>query len=51
MEYPSVQGRCVWPTWPKYIGGDPNVAASFTCVNDEVHRDGEREGGDERERE
>lgn len=25
---------CVWPTWPKYIGGDPNAAASFTCVND-----------------
>ncbi|HYT97422.1 MAG TPA: hypothetical protein VEO36_08880 [Casimicrobiaceae bacterium] len=27
---------CVWPTWPKYIGGDTNAAASFTCVNDDA---------------
>jgi len=25
---------CVYPTWAKYIGGDQNVAASFTCVNE-----------------
>jgi hypothetical protein len=23
---------CAWPTWPKYVAGDANVAASFTCV-------------------
>jgi feruloyl esterase len=23
---------CEWPTWPKYTGGDPNSAASFTCA-------------------
>ena len=23
---------CVWPTWPKYVSGDPNAAASFTCA-------------------
>jgi feruloyl esterase len=23
---------CAWPTWPKYVSGDANVAASFTCV-------------------
>jgi feruloyl esterase len=22
---------CEWPTWPKYLGGDANKAASFTC--------------------
>jgi len=22
---------CEYPTWPKYIGGDPNLASSFTC--------------------
>jgi len=25
---------CEYPTWPKYIGGDPNLASSFTCSND-----------------
>lgn len=23
---------CEWPTWPKYIGGDANLASSFQCV-------------------
>jgi len=23
---------CVWPTWPKYVSGDVNVASSFTCA-------------------
>ena len=23
---------CLYPTWPQYIGGDPNSAASFSCV-------------------
>jgi hypothetical protein len=23
---------CRYPTWPKYRGGDPNAAASFTCA-------------------
>jgi hypothetical protein len=23
---------CVYPAWPKYIGGDVNSASSFTCV-------------------
>ena len=23
---------CAWPSWPKYIGGDVNSAASFTCT-------------------
>lgn len=22
---------CAWPTWPRYLGGDANAAASFTC--------------------
>ncbi len=22
---------CPYPTWPKYIGGDPNLASSFIC--------------------
>ncbi|MBB5497521.1 tannase/feruloyl esterase family alpha/beta hydrolase [Paraburkholderia sp. MM5384-R2] len=34
---PATLGRtrplCEYPTWPRYTGkGDPNVAASFTCV-------------------
>ena len=24
---------CAWPTWPKYVMGDRNVAASFSCVD------------------
>jgi Tannase and feruloyl esterase len=24
---------CEYPTWQKYIGGDPNSASSFTCSN------------------
>jgi hypothetical protein len=23
---------CEYPTWPQYLGGDPNAAASFTCA-------------------
>lgn len=23
---------CEWPTWPRYRGGNPNAAASFTCT-------------------
>jgi hypothetical protein len=23
---------CQYPTWPQYIGGDPNAATSFSCV-------------------
>ena len=23
---------CVYPAWPKYVGGEPNSASSFTCV-------------------
>ena len=23
---------CLWPAWPRFIGGDANVAGSFTCV-------------------
>jgi acetyl esterase/lipase len=23
---------CVYPTWPKYVSGDPDQASSFTCV-------------------
>jgi hypothetical protein len=22
---------CGWPSWPKYLGGNVNAAASFTC--------------------
>ena len=22
---------CVWPSWPRYLGGEVNAAASFTC--------------------
>ncbi len=25
---------CEYPTWPKYIGGDPNLASSFTCSDE-----------------
>jgi hypothetical protein len=25
---------CDYPTWPKYIGGDPNLASSFTCTDE-----------------
>lgn len=25
---------CEYPTWPKYIGGDPDSASSFVCVNE-----------------
>lgn len=25
---------CQYPTWPRYIGGDPNSASSFICVNE-----------------
>jgi hypothetical protein len=24
---------CEWPTWPKYVGGDANLAASFVCTS------------------
>jgi hypothetical protein len=24
---------CVYPAWPKYLGGDADAAASFTCVD------------------
>jgi Tannase and feruloyl esterase len=23
---------CLWPSWPRFAGGDPNAAGSFTCV-------------------
>ncbi len=23
---------CEYPTWPKYVSGDPNLASSFTCA-------------------
>jgi Tannase and feruloyl esterase len=23
---------CEWPLWPRYAGGDPNLAASFACT-------------------
>jgi pimeloyl-ACP methyl ester carboxylesterase len=26
---------CGWPEWPRYVGGDVDVAASFTCVRPE----------------
>jgi feruloyl esterase len=33
---------CVFPKWPKYDGsGDPNDAASFTCVAPDDHHDDE----------
>ncbi len=25
---------CEYPTWPKYISGDPNLASSFACVSE-----------------
>lgn len=25
---------CEYPTWPKYVGGDPDSASSFVCVNE-----------------
>jgi feruloyl esterase len=28
---------CEYPTWPKYIGGDPNLASSFTCSRGRDH--------------
>lgn len=35
-ENPDTQGRtrpiCHYPSWPKYLGGDQNLAASFVCV-------------------
>ncbi|AQT51560.1 feruloyl esterase (plasmid) [Paraburkholderia sp. PGU19] len=34
---PPTAGRtrpmCEYPQWPKYVGGDPNLAASFVCSN------------------
>ena len=34
---------CEYPTWPKYIGGDPNLASSFTCSYGRHHdRDHDR---------
>ncbi|MBR8336084.1 tannase/feruloyl esterase family alpha/beta hydrolase [Burkholderia ambifaria] len=34
---PTTAGRtrplCEYPQWPKYIGGDQNLAASFSCSN------------------
>ncbi len=24
---------CEWPSWPKYVGGDANLAGSFVCAN------------------
>lgn len=33
---PATTGRtrpmCPYPTWPRYVGSNPNAAASFTCV-------------------
>jgi feruloyl esterase len=26
---------CPWPAWPRYAGGEPNLAASFRCVRPE----------------
>jgi hypothetical protein len=23
---------CLWPSWPRFAGGDPDAAGSFTCV-------------------
>jgi hypothetical protein len=23
---------CAWPSWPRYVGGDPTTAASFQCA-------------------
>jgi feruloyl esterase len=23
---------CLWPSWPRFAGGDPKTAGSFTCV-------------------
>jgi feruloyl esterase len=35
---------CEYPTWPKYIGGDPNLASSFTCSDGRHHdRDHDRD--------
>ncbi|MEP7061439.1 MAG: tannase/feruloyl esterase family alpha/beta hydrolase [Betaproteobacteria bacterium] len=35
---PATRGRtrpmCVYPAWPKYVGGDVNQAASFACIAD-----------------
>lgn len=25
---------CEYPTWPRYIGGDPDLASSFTCFHE-----------------
>jgi feruloyl esterase len=34
---PATAGRtrplCEYPQWPKYIGGDQNLATSFSCSN------------------
>jgi feruloyl esterase len=28
---------CPYPTWPKYVGGDPNLASSFICYDEPDH--------------
>jgi len=34
---------CEYPTWPKYIDGDPDLASSFTCSQERDHdRDWDR---------
>ena len=44
--HPAGGGRerplCRHGTWPRYEGGDPNVAASFVCIAAEAHRTGRR---------
>ncbi len=29
---PRSRPLCQYPTWPEYLGGDPNVASSFSCA-------------------
>ena len=29
---PITRPLCQYPNYPKYLGGDPNVAASFACT-------------------
>ena len=29
---PRTRPLCAWPSWPRYVSGDPHAAASFTCT-------------------
>ncbi|HEY6051317.1 MAG TPA: tannase/feruloyl esterase family alpha/beta hydrolase, partial [Thermoanaerobaculia bacterium] len=48
---PATPGRtrpvCEWPSWPKYTGGDPNSASSFTCATSSGAGHGDDDGDSE----